>query len=201
MRESEHAPLPLVLASASPQRSAILARIGLELELRPTGAQELEHGEPGEVALQNALLKARAAHRPGAREAVLAADTLVALDGTIYGKPADEAAARRTLEALGGRTHEVHTGVALLIEGEERTALSSTAVTFRPLTEQLLARCLASGQWREKSGAYAIQGFGAALVTRLDGDYENVVGLPVATLLDLWPELLSRVCWDVPESR
>jgi septum formation protein len=195
MPDPERASPALVLASASPQRRAILARIGLEFELRPTGARELEHGEPREVALQNALLKARAAHRPGAPEAVLAADTLVALDGTIYGKPADEAQARRTLRALGGRTHEVHTGVALVIEGRERTALSSTEVSFRPLTDELLQRCIESGQWREKSGAYAIQGFGTALVTRLEGDYENVVGLPVATLLDLWPELLTRVRW------
>lgn len=203
---------PLVLASASPQRRAILARLGIEFELRPTGVQEIAAGEPREVALQNALLKARAGARhgareaaqglddagEGAREAVLGVDTLVALDGEIYGKPTDEDAAARTLRALGGRTHEVHSGVALLVGAEERTAVCSTAVSFRALNEDLLRRCLQSGQWREKSGAYAIQGFGAALVTRIEGDYENVVGLPVATLLDLWPELLTRVGFPQP---
>ena len=189
--------LPLVLASASPQRREILSRIGVEFTVRASGVAELQDGEPREVALQNALLKARAVARPDVREAVLGADTLVELDGAIYGKPADEDAARRTLQALGGRTHSVHTGVALLLAGREPTpgreltAVVSTAVSFRPLSEELLRWCLRSGQWRDKSGAYAIQGFGAALVRRIDGDYENVVGLPVATLIDLWPELLS----------
>jgi septum formation protein len=188
--------VPLVLASASPQRRAILARLGIEFELRPTGVEELDAGEPREVALQNALGKARAAVRPDADEAVLGVDTLVALDGEIYGKPADEQAAARTLRALGGHTHHVHSGLALVLDGRELTAVCSTAVTFRALSGDLLERCLQSGQWREKSGAYAIQGFGAALVTRIEGDYENVVGLPVATLIDVWPELLGRVSWS-----
>ncbi|MHB1537720.1 MAG: Maf family protein [Solirubrobacteraceae bacterium] len=181
---------PLVLASASPQRREILARIGVSFSVRPTGVPELEHGSPTDVALENALRKACAAARAQADEAVLGADTLVALDGEIHGKPADEDAARRTLQALGGRTHEVHTGIALLLEGRQLTAVASTVVSFRPLTEELLRWSLRSGQWREKSGAYAIQGFAAALVRRIEGDYENVVGLPVATLLDLWPGLL-----------
>jgi septum formation protein len=194
---------PLVLASASPQRREILTRLGVSFTVRPTGVQEIEQGDPREVALQNALLKARAAAQRGgeaadageaqegeAAEAVLGADTLVELDGTIYGKPADEAAARATLEALSGSTHNVHSGVALLLEGRELTAVATTAVTFRPIDEELLGLCLRSGQWREKSGAYAIQGFGAALVLRIEGEFENVVGLPVATLLDIWPALL-----------
>lgn len=181
----------LVLASASPQRRAILERLGLSFTVRPTGIVEIEDGDPVEVALQNALLKARAAAARPAGEAILGADTLVELDGVIYGKPADEAAARRTLQALSGRTHQVHSGVALILEGRELSAVASTSVSFRTITEELLRRCIDSGQWREKSGAYAIQGFAAALVTRVEGDYENVVGLPVATLLDLWPGLLG----------
>lgn len=192
-RQSE---LPLVLASASPQRRAILQRLGIEFEQRPSGVEEIAAGPPRQVALENALRKARAAARPGAREAVLGVDTLVALDDEIHGKPVDADAAARTLRALAGRTHEVHSGVALLLEDRELTTVCTTEVSFRVLDEQLLQRCIQSGQWREKSGAYAIQGFGAALVTRLSGDYENVVGLPVAGLLELWPQLLRRVRWS-----
>ena len=163
---------------------------------------ELERGKPEEVALENALRKARAvrdarAARPGARagaaEAVLGVDTLVALGDEIYGKPADEAQARATLTALSGRTHRVISGVALLLAGHERTAVACTEVSFREVGEELLAWCLAKGEWRERSGGYAIQGASAALIRTVRGDYENVVGLPLATLLDLYPELLGEL--------
>ena len=181
----------LVLASGSPQRRAILERLGVAFEVRPSGAGELDRGDPREVAEENALRKARAVRRPGANEAVLGCDTLVALEGAIYGKPADEAAARETLRALSGRTHEVISGLALLTDGVTRTAIARTAVTFRVLGEGILDWYLACGEWRGRSGGYAIQGAGAALVRSVEGDYENVVGLPLATLLDIYPELLS----------
>ena len=182
----------LVLASSSPQRRAMLERLGVAFLQRPSGVAELELGDPGAIALENALRKARAAVAPGANEAVLGCDTLVALRGVVYGKPADETAARETLRALSGATHEVLSGLALLIEGSPaRTALARTAVTFRVLGEDLLDWYLARGEWRGRAGGYAIQGAGAALVRSVDGDYENVVGLPLATLLDLYPELLS----------
>jgi len=152
----------------------------------------MERGEPDELTVQNALRKARAVRRAGAREAVLGCDTLVVLDGAIYGKPPDAGAARETLGALGGRTHEVLSGLALLLPEEERTALARTEVTFRSLEEGLLDWYLATGEWRGRAGGYAIQGAGAALVRAVAGDYENVVGLPLATLLDIYPELLSR---------
>jgi septum formation protein len=158
--------------------------------VRPTDVEELDRGDPGEVALENALRKARAAHIAGAGEAVLGCDTLVALGGAIYGKPADESTARSTLRALSGATHEVVSGLALLVDGEEHTALARTAVTFRRLDEALLDWYLARGEWRGRAGGYAIQGAGAALVTGVEGDYENVVGLPLAALLDICPELL-----------
>jgi septum formation protein len=158
--------------------------------VRPSRIQEIEQGAPGEVALENALRKARAVHRPETLETVLGCDTLVALDGSIYGKPRDEQEARTTLNALSGNTHEVVSGVALLLDGEERTAIARTAVTFRRLDEQLATWYLATGEWRERAGGYAIQGAGAALVRAVEGDYENVVGLPLATLLDLCPELI-----------
>lgn len=183
--------LSLVLASSSPQRRAILERLGVPFTVRPSNVPELDQGDPGEVAGENALRKARAARKPGAREAVLGCDTLVVLDGAIYGKPAGESAARAMLAALSGVTHEVVSGVALLLLNErERTAIAHTAVTFRALDEALLDWYLATGEWCGRAGGYAIQGAGAALVRGIEGDYENVVGLPLATLLDIYPELL-----------
>lgn len=153
------------------------------------GVEEVEQGDPAELTVQNALRKAGSVRREG--EVVLGCDTLVVLDGAIYGKPADASAARETLRALGGRTHEVLSGLALLLPGEQRTALARTEVTFRALEGGLLDWYLATGEWRGRAGAYAIQGSGAALVRALAGDYENVVGLPLATLLDIYPELLA----------
>lgn len=154
------------------------------------GVSELEVGDPEHVALENALRKARTVSAACPGGAVLGCDTLVALAGTIYGKPADERAARATLRALSGATHTVVSGLALLLDGQERTATERTAVSFRVLDDRLLEWYLAIGEWRGRAGGYAIQGAGAALVRGVQGDYENVVGLPLATLLDLYPELL-----------
>jgi septum formation protein len=188
-----------------------MERLGVTFTVRPTDVEELDRGDPGEVALENALRKARAARELVGAEAVatgtatgavgvgeeaeaevvLGCDTLVALDGTIYGKPRDEAEARATLRALSGVTHEVFSGLALLFgDGRERTALVRTAVTFRELGEGTLDWYLAKNEWRGRAGGYAIQGAGAALVRAVEGDYENVVGLPLAALLDIYPELL-----------
>jgi septum formation protein len=200
----------LVLASASPQRRAILERVGVEFTVRPTHVAEIEQGEPEEVVAQNALRKARAAcemstgagvggdndvlgeERDAGREAeiVLGCDTLVALDGRIYGKPADETDARATLRALSGATHTVFSGLALLSGGREQVALARTQVQFREYGERLIDWYVARGEWRGRAGGYAIQGAGAVLVREIHGDYENVVGLPLATLLDMCPELL-----------
>ena len=152
--------------------------------------EELDQGDPAEVAVENALRKARAARRPGVAEVMLGCDTLVALDGAIYGKPSGEREARETLKALSGEAHEVITGLALLLPDCKRTAVARTVVTFRVLDEALLDWSLASGEWRGRAGGYAIQGAGAALVRKVEGDYENVVGLPLASLLDIHPELL-----------
>jgi nucleoside triphosphate pyrophosphatase len=181
---------PLVLASASPQRRAILARLGVAFDVRPTGVDELAEGDPEAVALENALRKARAAKDPERDELVLAVDTLVELEGRIYGKPADENAARETLRALSGATHTVISGLVLLDAAGERTALARTSVSFRELTPSTIDWYLITGEWRERAGGYAIQGAGAALVREIAGDYENVVGLPLAALLDLHPALL-----------
>jgi septum formation protein len=184
----------LVLASRSPQRRELLERLGVRFVVRPVEIDELERGEPATVAVHNALAKAHAAAaiegRAGA--VVLGVDTLVALDGTIHGKPADADAARATLRALSGRTHTVVSGLALLPgEGPERTASAITQVRFRALDGATVDWYLASGEWRERAGGYAIQGAGVALVERIEGDYANVVGLPLAALLELWPDLLT----------
>lgn len=136
------------------------------------------------------MRKARAAYVAGARETVLGVDTLVALEQRIYGKPADEYAARATLRALAGSTHTVFSGVALIGEGRERVAVARTEVGFRELSDERVDWYVAIGEWRGRAGGYAIQGAGAALVREIHGDYENVVGLPLAMLLDLCPELL-----------
>lgn len=182
-------PPPLVLASASPQRRAILERVGVRFTVRPTNIEELDRGEPAEVAVENALSKARAA-RLHAGETVLGCDTLVALDRRIYGKPADRAQARETLQALSGATHTVFSGLALLHGEQERVALARTEVSIRELDDELVEWYLAKREWQGRAGGYAIQGAGAALVREIHGDYENVVGLPLATLIDIFPELL-----------
>ncbi len=183
----------MILASRSPQRRALLERLGVPFTVRATDASELEQGsDPAQVAIENALRKARAACIADAHELVIGCDTIVVLDGVIYGKPADAPAARATLQALGGRTHEVLSGLAVLIAGQERTALARTRVTFRALAGGLLDAYVATEEWRGRSGGYAIQGAGAELATALDGEEENVVGLPLGVLLEVCPELLER---------
>jgi septum formation protein len=168
----------------------LLERLGVPFTIRVSDADELEQGEDAErVALENALRKARAARREGVAEAVLGCDTIVVLDGVIYGKPSDAAKARETLGALSGRTHEVLSGLALLLPGEQRTAVARTKVTFRAIDEQLLDWYVETEEWRGRSGGYAIQGAGAKLAVAVDGEEENVVGLPLGALLELYPEL------------
>jgi septum formation protein len=149
---------------------------------------EVEEGDPERAALENARRKAEAV----AGDLVLAVDTMVALDGRIYGKPADDGEARATLRALSGATHKVVSGLALRLDGDLRVATCVTDVTFRSLSDGVLEWYIATEEWRDRAGGYAIQGRGAALVQAIDGDYLNVVGLPVATLLDLEPGLLFR---------
>jgi nucleoside triphosphate pyrophosphatase len=177
----------LTLASASPQRRAILEMVGISFEVRPSGVEELSSGNPREVAAENARRKALAVPGP----LVLGADTDVALDGDILGKPADAAQARAFLERLSGRTHEVVGGIALVEDGRVvAEAVVVTPVRFRTLEPALIDWYVQSGEWRERAGGYAIQGRGAALVAGVEGDYFNVVGLPLARLLELRPELL-----------
>ena len=154
--------------------------------------EELEEGEPAAVALENARRKAVRVAREHPEALVLGVDTIVCLDSRIYGKPHDPQAARATLEALSGRRHVVLSGLCLIENGGgSRTAAASTVVEFRVLDHALIDWYVDSGEWRDRAGGYAIQGRGAALVARIEGDYLNVVGLPVAALLDMAPRLLK----------
>ena len=152
--------------------------------MRVSGADEETGGDPRAVAIENARRKALAVAAPG--ELVLGADTIVVLDGEILGKPADEQQAREYLGRLAGRTHEVVGGVSLTGRGE---FAETTEVDFAALDQATLDWYVRSREWEGRAGGYAIQGHGAALITGIRGDYLNVVGLPLARLLSLHPDL------------
>ncbi len=156
--------------------------------------EEIDSGEPAELVERNALTKARAVQRtvPDPELCVLGSDTTVSLDGEVLGKPADEAEAGAFLERLSGAAHGVWSAVALIESGAERTAVDCTVVTFRALSDAEIDAYVATGEWRGRAGGYAIQGRGAALVERIEGDYNCVVGLPVAALIGLAPDLATR---------
>lgn len=192
---------PLVLASASPRRRALLAQIGLAPTVAPTGADETwPGGPPGPAVEALALRKARAARAPDGA-LVLAADTVVVLGDDVLNKPATPDEATAMLARLSGRTHTVYTGVALLHAGppgqRAETTHAATRVTFADLRDDEIAAYVATGSPMDKAGAYGIQDdLGALLVARIDGEYTNVVGLPLRTLYqtlrDRFPDLLDR---------
>ena len=164
----------------------------MSFEVVPAGVRELAEGDPEMVARENAARKARAVAAGASPDAlVLGADTIVALGERILDKPATGERAREWLELLSGRTHRV-VGALCLVHGEaEREAVAVTEVEFRSLDAAAVEWYLASGEWRDRAGGYAIQGRGAALVRGIRGDYLNVVGLPVPALLELLPDLLG----------
>jgi septum formation protein len=188
---SSHVVDPILLASTSPQRRAILEQLDLPFDVV---APEYEEQVPPDADVydlvrEHARGKARSvAHLGGAHRPVLGVDTAVALGDEILGKPASAAAAERMLERLSGQTHTVVSGLCLLTPSWEVVEHAPTHVTFRELTPRELARHLAHGEWEGRAGAYAIQGRGAALVERIEGDYLNVVGLPAALLVKLLAE-------------
>jgi septum formation protein len=185
---------PLLLASRSPQRRAILEQLGIPFEVVVPQWDELAGDEPVATVRANALGKARsvAPGAPGARP-VLGVDTEVVLDGRVFGKAETESEAEGMLEALAGRTHEVVSGLCLITSGWEVVEHEVTRVTFRPLDARDLAAYVAFGEWERRAGAYAVQGRGAALVERIEGDYLNVVGLPAALLVRLLAERFAGV--------
>jgi septum formation protein len=178
---------PLLLASTSPQRRAILHQLRIPFDV--VAPRYEEHDPPEADATKLVSDHARGKARSVADEAgdrpVLGVDTTVVLDGRIYGKPADAGAAERMLEELSGRTHAVVSGLCLITPGWEVVETAATLVTFRALTPRDLGRYVASGEWEGRAGGYAIQGLGATLVDRVEGDYLNVVGLPASLLVRL----------------
>ena len=178
---------PLLLASTSPQRRAILEQLGLPFEVLAPRYDEQDDGElaAADLVRAHAAGKARSVGEEAGDRPVLGVDTAVVVDDRVLGKPAGETEAAEMLGLLGGRTHVVVSGLCLLTPGREVVEHEETQVTFRLLTPRDVAAYVASGEWRDRAGAYAIQGRGAALVERVEGDYLNVVGLPAALLVRL----------------
>ena len=183
--------LPLVLASASPRRAALLSQIGLTFEIRPSDVPEPPHSaysgkRVDAVTRELALFKARAVAKQCNKGVIIGADTLVFLDGKLLGKPTDDEDAIAMLTQLSGTSHEVVTGVALVDALTERTIAwaETTQVYFRNLHRTEIAEYIATGEAADKAGAYGIQERGAAFVRRIEGCYFNVVGLPLASLVE-----------------
>ena len=167
-----------MLASTSPQRRAILEQLGLPFEVVAPAYEE--HGDD---PLEHAAGKARSVD--GGERPVLGVDTIVRCAGRVHGKPGSAEEAAEMLDALGGNTHDVVSGLCLRTHAWEELHTATTQVTFRPLTARDIAAYVSSGEWENRAGGYAIQGLGAALVERIEGDYLNVVGLPAALLVRL----------------
>jgi septum formation protein len=178
---------PLLLASTSPQRRAILEQLGLPFDVAAPRYEEEDapRGPPEELVRAHAAGKARSVAGEAGERPVVGVDTAVVLEGRVYGKPRGAEEAAEMLAALSGRTHEVVSGLCLLTAAWEIVEHAATRVSFRPLAARDIATYIASGEWEGRAGAYAIQGLGAALVERIEGDYLNVVGLPAATLVHL----------------
>jgi septum formation protein len=168
----------IVLASTSPQRRAILEQLRIPFRVVAPVYEEV-----GVDPVEHAVGKARSVDGGGAP--VLGVDTVVVLDGDVLGKPTDADDAASMLGRLSGRTHEVVSGLCLRTEDWEESGRAVTAVTFRELTRGEIADYVAAGEWQGRAGAYAIQGYGASLVERIEGDYLNVVGLPAGLLITL----------------
>jgi septum formation protein len=186
---------PLLLASTSPQRRAILKQLGIPFDVVAPRYEEVNPPEADatELVCEHARGKAESVAGEADGRPVLGVDTTVVLGGRIYGKPADAGEAERMLEELSGRTHVVMSGLCLITPGWEVVESAATLVTFRTLTPRELGLYVATGEWEGRAGGYAIQGLGAALVERVEGDYLNVVGLPGALLVRLLAERFAGV--------
>jgi len=184
---SEQSKRPLILASGSPRRRELLARMGYTFEICTPDVDEHVAGHARDIVHTLAGRKARAAAAHYEDGVIIASDTLVSLDGIPLGKPADEREAREMLAALSGREHEVFTGVCVLDAktGQSETRTVRTGVTFRDITPEEIDAYIATGEPMDKAGAYAIQGGAAPFVSALDGEYENVVGFPVAEVREM----------------
>ncbi len=186
---------PLLLASTSPQRKAILEQLHIPFDVvAPRYDEEtLADADPLRIVHEHARGKARSVADIAEDRPVVGVDTAVVLDGRIFGKPANASEAEEMLEQLSGKTHVVVSGLCLLTPGWEDVEHEATQVAFRELDPRELGTYVASGEWEGRAGGYAIQGRGAALVSSIEGDYLNVVGLPAALLVRLLAERFSGV--------
>ena len=183
----------LILASASPSRKMLLEQAGLGFEVVVSGVDETVPPDytPAQTLEALAQRKGQAVQALRPEAPIIAADSVVSIDGLILGKPKDDEAAKATLRRLSGRTHELITGVCLLINGQMDLFHQVTRVTFYPLTEEEIAEYVALGESRGRAGAYGIEGIGVVLVQSIQGDYPNIVGLPVAETLRRLGKLLE----------
>jgi septum formation protein len=181
----------LILASASPRRRDLLTQVGLRFDVLPAHIDEALHSNesPTDYVQRLALEKAQAIHALHPNATVLGADTTVVLDNQILNKPTDLADAERMLRALSDRTHQVHTGLVVVTSSAQRTHVETTSVFFSPIPEDDLAHYLSSGDSLDKAGAYGIQGYAARWIPRIEGDFFNVVGLPIAATIALLQNL------------
>jgi septum formation protein len=186
---------PLLLASVSPQRRAILEQLDIPFDVvAPSYEEEDRPGvDPAELVRTHARGKAESVADFAEGRPVLGVDTAVVIDGAPLGKPGDAAEAEAMLDRLSGRTHQVVSGLCLLTSGWEELEHEVTLVTFRALTARDLAHYVGSYEWEGRAGGYAIQGLGASLVERIEGDYLNVVGLPAALLVRILAKRFAGV--------
>ena len=187
-------PPRVILASASPRRRELLGLVGIAHEVRPADIDETQHPGESPVAYAERLARGKAAVIAAAdtAAAVIGADTIVVVDGVVLGKPSDADDAARMLRVLSGRRHMVHTAVAVVFRGRTASGVESVDVTFRELSDSEIRSYIATGEPMDKAGAYGIQGFGATIVERVEGDYFSVMGLGLRRLVALFAQVGLR---------
>lgn len=175
----------IILASASPRRKEILELADLKFDIMPSDAQEITtKTAPNEVVMELASLKAKDIYKKSEKQSmIVGADTVVAYQGQILGKPTDEADAKRMLTMLSGQTHEVYTGVCVIEDGKTKTFYEETKVTFYEISDEQIDHYIKTGEPMDKAGSYGIQGKAAVFIKGIEGDYYNVVGFPIARFL------------------
>lgn len=175
----------IMLASASPRRKEILELADLKFDVMPSDAQEITtKTAPNEVVMELASIKAKDIYKKSEKQSmIVGADTVVAYQGQILGKPTDKADAKRMLTMLSGQTHEVYTGVCVIEDGKTKTFYEETKVTFYEISDEQIDRYIKTGEPMDKAGSYGIQGKAAVFIKGIEGDYYNVVGFPIARFL------------------
>lgn len=175
----------IILASASPRRKEILELADLKFDVMPSDAQEITtKTAPNEVVMELASIKAKDIYKKSEKQSmIVGADTVVAYQGQILGKPTDKADAKRMLTMLSGQTHEVYTGVCVIEDGKTKTFYEETKVTFYEISDEQINHYIKTGEPMDKAGSYGIQGKAAVFIKGIEGDYYNVVGFPIARFL------------------